>query len=42
VNNDENDKLQIIDVKDEIEKKKKKKKKMKLFMRFELKITVSE
>jgi len=42
VNNDENDKLQIIDVKDEIEKKKKKKKNIKLFFRFELRTTVSE
>ena len=43
VNNDENDELQIIDVKDELEKeKKKRKRKMKLSMRFELRTTVSE
>jgi len=43
INNDENDELQIIDVKDEIEKeKKKKKRKTKLSMRFELRTTVLE
>jgi len=43
MNNDENDELQIIDVKDEIEKKKRKRKrKTKLFMRFKLRTTVSE
>jgi len=43
MSDDENDELQIIDVKDEIEKeKKKRKRKIKLFMRFELRTTVSE
>jgi len=39
MNDDENDELQIIDVKDKIEKKKMK---TKLSIRFELRITVSE